>query len=224
MAFVNDTASPLAQASQRSFALHAGPELSVAATKSFIAQLVAGASLAAAWQQDAAFSAALQALPDALARAAVQLDWQAGIDTLQGAQRLYVIGRGTGLAVAMEAALKFKEVCGIQAEAFSGAEVQHGPMALVQDGFPMLVLAPRGPAQAGLLELAEQMRARGALVLLAAPPGTPGCHLPIVATGSEDLDPISVVQSFYRLVEGLARARGLDPDRPRHLNKVTRTN
>lgn len=222
IAFVNDTASPLAQASQRSFSLHAGPELSVAATKSFIAQLVAGASLTAAWQQDAAFSAALQALPDALARAAAQ-PWQAGIDTLQGAQRLYVIGRGTGLAVAMEAALKFKEVCGIQAEAFSGAEVQHGPMALVEDGFPMLVLAPRGPAQAGLLDLAEQMRARGALVLLAAPSGTPGCHLPIVATGSEDLDPISVVQSFYRLVEGLARARGLDPDRPRHLNKVTRT-
>lgn len=222
ISFVNDPESPLARAAQRSLALHAGPELSVAATKSCICQLVAGASLVAAWQQDANFAAALQALPEALARAAAQ-PWQDGIDVLRGAERLYVIGRGTGLPVAMEAALKFKEVCGIQAEAFSGAEVQHGPMALIEDGFPLLVLAPRGPAQAGLLDLAEQMRARGALVLVAAPSGTPGCHLPIIATGSEDLDPIAAAQSFYRMVEGLARARGLDPDRPRHLNKVTRT-
>jgi glucosamine--fructose-6-phosphate aminotransferase (isomerizing) len=123
----------------------------------------------------------------------------------------------------MEAALKFKEVCGIQAEAWSAAEVQHGPMALVEPGFPMLVFAPHGPAHTGLLLLAAQMRERGAHVLLAAPPGTPGCDLPLAATGHVDLDPIAVVQSFYRLVEALARARGLDPDRPRHLNKVTRT-
>ena len=123
----------------------------------------------------------------------------------------------------MEAALKFKEVCGIQAEAYSGAEVQHGPIALVEPGFPMLVLAPRGPAQPGLLLLAEQMRERGAHVLLAAPAGTPGCSLPLAATGHVDLDPISAVQSSYRMVEGLARARGLDPDKPRHLHKVTRT-
>jgi glucosamine--fructose-6-phosphate aminotransferase (isomerizing) len=67
------------------------------------------------------------------------------------------------------------------------------------------------------------MRDRGARVLLAAPPGTPGCELPLVATGHGDLDPIAMAQTFYRLVEALARARGLDPDRPRHLNKVTRT-
>ena len=222
LAFVNDPASPLAQACQRVFALHAGPELSVAATKSYIGQLVAGASLVAAWQQDAGFNAALQRLPEALQQAAAQ-DWSAGVEVLQRADRLYVIGRGTGLPVAMEAALKFKEVCGIQAEAFSGAEVQHGPMALIDEGFPLLVLAPHGPAQAGLLALAEQMRERGAQVLLAAPTGTPGCRLPIVATGHVDLDPISVVQSFYGMVEALARARGLDPDRPRHLRKVTRT-
>ena len=145
------------------------------------------------------------------------------IEALRGAERLYVIGRGTGLAVAMEAALKFKEVCGIHAEGYSGAEVQHGPMALVEDGFPMLVLAPRGPAQPGLLQLATQMRARGAKVLLAAPPGTPGAALPLLATAHEDLDPITIAQSFYRMVEALAHARGLDPDRPRHLAKVTRT-
>lgn len=222
LAFVNAAESPLAQAAQRCIALHAGPELSVAATKSYVAQLVAGAALTAAWQQDAAFSAALAALPAALDDAWAQ-DWGAAVEALHGADRLYVIGRGTGLPVAAEAALKFKEVCGIQAEAFSGAEVQHGPMALVEPGFPMLVLAPRGPAQAGLLLLAEQMRQRGARVLLAAPASTPGCDLPLAATGHADLDPIAAVQSFYRMVEALALARGLDPDKPRHLNKVTRT-
>jgi glucosamine--fructose-6-phosphate aminotransferase (isomerizing) len=226
VAFVNDAASPLALAAGRVIPLHAGPELSVAATKSCICQLVAGAGLVAAWQQevqqDLPFAAALQALPEALHAAAAQ-DWGAGIAALKDAERLYVIGRGTGLAVAMEAALKFKEVCGLHAEAYSGAEVQHGPMALVQPGFPMLVLAPRGPAFEGLLQLAAQMRERGAHVLLAAPPGTPGCDLPLAPTGHVDLDPISAVQSFYGMVEGLARARGLDPDQPRHLQKVTRT-
>jgi len=222
IAFVNDPESPLAQACQQTFALHAGPERSVAATKSYIAQLVAGASLAAAWQQDAAFSAALQALPEAL-NTAWQQDWTPAVDVLQAAERLYVIGRGTGLPIAMEAALKFKEVCGIQAEAYSGAEVQHGPMALVESGFPMLVLSPPGPAFEGLLVLARQMRERGARVLLAAPPGTPDAELPLAATGHVDLDPVAVVQSFYRMVEALALARGLNPDQPRHLNKVTRT-
>jgi glucosamine--fructose-6-phosphate aminotransferase (isomerizing) len=222
VAFVNDASSPLARAARRTIALEAGPETSVAATKSYIAQLVAGAAFTAAWQQDADFGAALTTLPQALDDA-WQQDWQAAIDVLAPAERLYVIGRGTGLPIAAEAALKFKEVCGIHAEAYSGAEVQHGPMALVEPGFPMLVFAPAGPAQAGLLQLAEQMRARGARVLLAAPPGTPGAELPLAPTAHVDLDPIAAVQSFYRMVEALARARGLDPDTPRHLNKVTKT-
>jgi glucosamine--fructose-6-phosphate aminotransferase (isomerizing) len=154
---------------------------------------------------------------------AARQDWRVAVDALQAADRLFVIGRGTGLAVAMEAALKLKEVCGMQAEAFSGAELRHGPMALVEQGYPLLVLAPRGPAQAGLLTLAEDMRQRGARVLLAAPPGTPGAELPLAPTGHEDLDPIAAVQSFYPMVEALARARGRNPDEPRHLNKVTRT-
>lgn len=222
VAFVNDAASPLARAAEHVVPLHAGPERSVAATKSFIAQLVAGAALVSAWQQDAGFEAALQALPEALARAA-DADWSEAVPALVDTRQLYVLARGTGLPVAMEAALKFKEVCGIQAEAFSGAEVQHGPMALVEPGFALLVLAPAGPAQAGLLQVAEEMRRRGGQVLLAAPPGTPGAQLPLVASGNVDLDPITTVQSFYPMVEALARARGRDPDQPRHLNKVTRT-
>ena len=222
VAVVNDPASPLAQAAQWLLQLHAGAETSVAATKSYIAQLVAGARIAAAWQQDDELNAALAALPAALERAAA-LDWRIAVDVLGDANRLFVVGRGTGLAVAMEAALKLKEVCGIQAEAFSGAELRHGPMALVEEGYPLLVFAPRGPAQAGLLALADDMRSRGARVLLAAPAGTPGAELPLMATGSVDLDPIAVVQSFYPMVETLARARGRNPDTPRHLNKVTRT-
>jgi glucosamine--fructose-6-phosphate aminotransferase (isomerizing) len=222
VAFVNDPASPLAQAAGHCIPLHAGPERSVAATKSYLCQLAAGAALTAAWGQDDDFAAALQALPEALERAAAQ-DWGLAVEALVGAERLFVIGRGTGLPVAMEAALKFKEVCGIQAEAYSGAEVQHGPMALVNEGFPMLVFAPAGPAQPGLLQLAAQMRGRGARVLLAAPPGTPGAELALVPTAHADLDPLSVAQSFYGMVEALARARGMDPDRPRHLSKVTRT-
>lgn len=227
LAIVNDAGSPLAQACRWVLPLHAGPERSVAATKSFIAQLGAGVRLVAAWEaqaEDAApgLAAALAKLPEALA-AATQCDWQAALPVLTCADRLFVIGRGPGLAVALEAALKFKETCGLQAEAFSGAELRHGPMALVDEGYPLLIFAPRGPAQAGLLELAHDMRRRGARVLLAAPTGTPGAELPLATTGHEDLDPITIVQSFYLMVEQLACARGRDPDAPPHLAKVTRT-
>lgn len=222
IAFVNDIESPLAKASRWVFPLHAGAEASVAATKSYIAQLVAGVRLTACWQDDDILRSALQQLPTAL-QAATQVDWQPAVEVLRDTQKLFVIGRGTGLAIAMEAALKFKETCAIQAEAFSGAEVKHGPMALIDEGYPMLIFAPRGPAQASLLALAEEMRGRGARVLLAAPVGTPGAELPLVTTAHEDLDPIAAIQSFYLMVEAVALARGLNPDVPRHLSKVTKT-
>jgi glucosamine--fructose-6-phosphate aminotransferase (isomerizing) len=221
-AFVNESDSPLGRAAEWVFPLHAGQETSVAATKSFIAQLVAGARLVAAWQNDATLTAALQQLPPAMERAC-NTDWSPALEVLAEADRLFVIGRGLGLPVAMEAALKFKETCGIQAEAFSGAEVQHGPMRLIEEGYPLLVFAPRGPAQAGLLEVARTMRARGARVLLAAPAGTADANLPLVESPVEELDPVCAIQGFYPMVEALARARGNDPDRPPHLKKVTRT-
>jgi len=222
VAFVNDTASPLAQAAQWVFDLHAGSERSVAATKSHIAQLVAGARLVAEWQDDQALRLALDALPADLQRASEQ-DWRSGVDAFADVDRLLVVSRGLGLAVAMEAALKFKEACGIQAEAFSGAELRHGPMALVEEGYPLLVFAVRGPAQPGLLALAEDMRKRGARVLLAASRGTAHADLPLATSDAEDLDPILAIQSFYPMVEALARARGRDPDAPRHLAKITVT-
>jgi glutamine---fructose-6-phosphate transaminase (isomerizing) len=227
VAFVNDVGSPLAQAARHVFPLHAGTELSVAATKSFIAQLVAGARLVASWQGEKSDRLAIGELPGALAQAS-HADWSAGVEALVDADRILVIGRGTGLAIAMEAALKLKETCGIQAEAFSGAEVQHGPMALVTRDYPVLVFAPRGPAQRGLLQVAKEMSERGARVLLIAPDEigsrpAPGQLLPLVTTANSELDPIAAIQSFYVMAEALSRARGLDPDRPPHLAKVTRT-
>ncbi|NBW48444.1 MAG: SIS domain-containing protein, partial [Betaproteobacteria bacterium] len=118
---------------------------------------------------------------------------------------------------------KFKETCGIQAETFSSAELRHGPMALIDQGYPLLILAPRGPAQEEMRQLAQEMRARGARVLRAITgPGEPG-NLPCTAAAHPDLDPICLIQSFYLMVEALARARGRDPDKPSYLSKVTLT-
>ena len=96
-------------------------------------------------------------------------------------------------------------------------------MALIDEGYPLLVFAPRGPAQAGLLELARAMRTRGARVLLAAPPEVAEAQLALVESALPELDPVCAIQSFYPMVEALARARGNDPDSPPHLKKVTRT-
>ncbi len=222
LAFVNDPESPLAQAAEHVIPLHAGAERSIAATKSFIAQLVAGIGLVAAWKKDVLLLKALEQLPANLERAAT-MDWSPAVQALVNAERLFVIGRGTCLPIALEAALKFKETCGIQAEAFSSAEVKHGPMALIDEDYPLLVFAPRGPAQASLLALADEMRSRSRRVLLAAPPDIAGVDLPLIDTGSEDLNPIAAIQSFYPMVEALARARGLNPDQPPHLAKVTKT-
>jgi glutamine---fructose-6-phosphate transaminase (isomerizing) len=222
-AFVNDPASPLAQAAAWPFALHAGAETSVAASKSFIAQLTAGARWIAAWQDHAALTSAIDALPSSLVQAldAGALWAERAAPLLVGCERMFVVGRGTGLAIAMEAALKLKEVCGIQAEAFSGAELRHGPLALIEPGYPVLVFAPRGPAHAGLVTLVDDLRARGALVLFAG--DGVGNALPLVHAAAAELDPLCAIQSFYVLAEALARARGRDPDAPPHLSKVTRT-
>jgi len=222
VAAVNVSGSPLADACEFELPLVAGPELSVAATKSYIAMLSISAQLVAHWQNDAELLAALKTLPEAL-RAAGKLDWSNAVEELRGVERMIVIGRGLGLAIAQEAALKLKETSGIQAEAFSSAEVRHGPMELIDRDYPLLVFAPRGPEQAGLLQLARDMKARGARVLLAAPAEVPEATLPLATTAHAALDPIAAILSFYVMAAGLAAARGRNPDAPRHLNKVTET-
>ena len=222
VAAVNAPSSPLADACEWHLPLVAGPELSVAATKSYIAMLSISAQLVAHWQNDAALLGALNTLPDALQDAG-ELDCSKAVDELRGIERMIVIGRGLGLAIAQEAALKLKETSGIQAEAFSSAEVRHGPMELIDRDYPLLVFAPRGPEQAGLLQLARDMQARGARVLLAAPSDVPEATLPLATTAHAALDPIAAILSFYVMAAGLAAARGRNPDAPRHLNKVTET-
>ncbi|WP_143751951.1 SIS domain-containing protein [Burkholderia sp. SRS-W-2-2016] len=222
VAAVNAPSSPLADACEWQLPLVAGPELSVAATKSYIAMLSISAQLVAHWQNDAELLGALASLPDALERAG-RLDWSMAVGELRGIERMIVIGRGLGLAIAQEAALKLKETSGIQAEAFSSAEVRHGPMELIDRDYPLLVFAPRGPEQAGLLQLAHDMRARGARVLLAAPDDVAEASLPLASTAHAALDPIAAILSFYVMAADLAAARGRNPDAPRHLNKVTET-
>ena len=223
VALVNAIDSPLAQAAEWAMPLHAGKEHSVAATKSFITSLVAGARLVAHWQNDPELKAGLDALPEALA-AGAEADWSPAIEVLAPARNIMVVGRGISFPIALESALKFKETSSLQAEAFSGAEIKHGPMALIEEGYPLLIFATRGPTQAGLVQLAAEMRGRGAHVLLAAPADVAERDLTLPVAATPDLDPIVAVQAFYVMAAKLAEARGMDPDRPRHLSKVTKTN
>lgn len=221
IALVNAESSPLAQLADDLLPLGAGVELSVAATKSYIASLAAIVQLVAAWANDAALSAALAAAPQLLERA-FALDWSAAVTRLTGAHNLYVVGRGVGLGIAQEAALKFKETCGLHAEALSAAELRHGPMALVRAGFPVLVLAQDDESRAGVAQLAGEMAAQGAHVLIAGASVPEATVLPTIAAHAV-IEPLLLVQSFYSMANALSLARGRDPDRPPNLSKVTET-
>ncbi len=218
VALVNVEDSPLAQLADTVIPLHAGAERSVAATKSYLASLAAILQLAACWKQDAALLAALDALPEAM-RQAWQGDWSGVSDGLVRAGNLFVLGRGIGLGAAQEAALKFKETCGLHAEAYSSAEVKHGPMALVGAGFPVLAFAQPDETGAGTAAVAAEFAARGAQVWLAGAEG----DLPLPAAPHPLCAPLLVVQAFYRAINALALQRGHNPDLPPHLNKVTET-
>jgi len=221
VALCNTPGAPLMQAVDVAIPLHAGPETSVAATKSYIATLSCVVQLVAHWAQDFGLSAELARLPSQLARA-WECDWSAGIDALAGAHNLYVVGRGFGLGIAQEAALKLKETCGLHAEAFSSAEVKHGPMALVREGFPVLMFTQDDETRAGIEALAAEFAARGATVLIAGARARGAVTLPTI-TAHPVLEPVLAIQSFYAMANNLSLARGLDPDRPPHLLKVTET-
>jgi glucosamine--fructose-6-phosphate aminotransferase (isomerizing) len=221
LALVNASGSPLGEIADMTLPLHAGPETSVAATKSYIAALAAIADLVAAWAGDEALDAALGVLPDRLGQA-WQADWSPLVDHLADAKGLYVIGRGVGLGVAQEAALKFKETCGLHAEAFSAAEVRHGPMALVGPDFPLLVFRQSDETEAGIDALVAETIARGAPVLVTGQGPAGAVPLPSIAAHPA-IEPILQIQSFYRAANALSLKRGFDPDRPPHLRKVTET-
>jgi len=219
--WVNAERSPLAQLADELLPLHAGAERSVAATKSFIASLAAIVQLVAEWSGDGTLGEALAQAPQLLARA-WQLDWSAAVRRLATASSLYVIGRGLGLGIAQEAALKFKETCGLHAEAVSAAELRHGPMALVRAGFPLLVFSQNDESRAGIVELAAELAGQGADVLLAGAPLAHTTELPTEGAHPV-IEPLLFAQSFYRMANALSLARGHNPDAPPHLRKVTET-
>lgn len=221
LSLCNSPDAALNDLAHHAIALRAGAESSVAATKSFIASLSAILHLVARWKTDAELLAAFARLPAELARA-WQLDWRAALEPLRDATSVFVVARGYGLGIAQEAALKLKETCSLHAEAFSAAEVQHGPMALVRAGFPVLILAQDDATHAGTLALAEQFIARGARVMLAGAQLPGAITLPTLAAHPVSA-PLLLIQSFYRLASTLAQLRGLNPDAPPHLRKVTET-
>lgn len=221
ISLVNDEASPLFALADVALPLCAGAERSVAATKSFIASLAAIVHLVAEWTQERRIANAAAALPGLLDRAWMQ-DWSMALPTLRDATNLYAVGRGHGLGVAQEMALKFKETCGFHAEAFSAAEVRHGPMALVGPDFPVLLTAQDDESQASVRALAEEFAGRSAPLLVAGLKDVPGTILPSLDADAL-VQPILLVQSFYRMVNHLSVLRGRDPDRPPTLNKVTET-
>jgi glucosamine--fructose-6-phosphate aminotransferase (isomerizing) len=212
LAITNDEASPLGRSADICLPLCAGPELSVAATKTFIASVTMAAALVATSGENRSLTAALAELPEHLV-AALTMSWPDVEAAIASARSLYVLGRGPSLPIAQEAALKLKETCGLHAEGFSAAEVMHGPMELVGEGFPVLMLVPNDRAAASAKEVADRLRSAGAAVLF--PLYRPAAHLV--------LDPISMIQTFYRSAEHIALRRGRDPDRPKLLQKVTQT-
>ncbi len=223
IALVNDAASPAARDADALLPLHAGEERSVAATKSMIASLVAGLSLVAHWSEDAELAAALDRLP-AILDASRDAPPDETVETLARAGSLYVIGRGATFAVAAEAALKLKETSAIHAEAFSSAEVLHGPAGVIGPGFPTLCFAPADAARDSFFETVDRLQSFGAAPLMVDVAPHPRWPTLVAPDGGHALTtPIAALHAFYRLAEAVARRRGRDPDQPPHLMKVTRT-
>jgi glutamine---fructose-6-phosphate transaminase (isomerizing) len=221
IAILNVTDSPIGLEADFVVPLYAGEEKSVAATKSFIASCAAAAAVVAAWSGDVALTTAVNQLPQTL-QTALTHDWSAA-EALASERSLYVLGRGPALAMAEEAALKLKETASLHAEAFSPAEVMHGPLQLVERGFPVLCFAPDDAAAVTTRVALDRLVSSGAKVFTASALAMPGVHLPVAATGHGLTDPIAIIQSFYGLAERIARLRGHDPDRPERLRKVTET-
>jgi glucosamine--fructose-6-phosphate aminotransferase (isomerizing) len=221
LALCNSPDAPLIGAADWVIELRAGLETSVAATKSYLATLAALMRLVAAWTRDTALESSVAALPQLMDQSWA-LDWSAALPPLRAAAHLYVVGRGLGLGAAQETALKCKETCGLHAEAFSSAELRHGPYALLGPGFPALLFAQRDATQPGVEALAADLARRGVPLILAGARVAGAITLPTLDSGAE-AGPLLLVQSAYRLIATLALARGFDPDHPAYLRKVTET-
>lgn len=221
VAITNNAGSRLAGAADTTLPIHAGPELSVAATKTFVTSLVAGLWLIAAIKDDHALISAIRALPEHLLQA-TRCDWSEAAAAIDGSS-LFTLGRGPSWAISNEAALKFKETCLIHAESYSSAEVLHGPVSIVGQSFPVISFAAADAAEASVAETSDALAAKGARVFSLADGVTQARPLPRVRTGHWLTDPVAAIVSFYGMVESVAVGRGINPDAPRHLNKVTET-
>ncbi|GHC78016.1 SIS domain-containing protein [Limoniibacter endophyticus] len=228
IALLNDLDTPLGMEADHVLSVGAGPEKAVAATKSYVMSLIALAKLIADFCQEETLLAALGSLPATLDEA-LRCNWRAFRETLSPGTSLYVIGRGPGLSVAQEAALKFKETCQIHAESYSSAEVLHGPIQLAGGGFIALVFLARDASRASTIAAIERLAQVGTRVFVVDPASEISLkhkrvqYLPCAPAKHPALDVISQISSFYIMVEQLAASFGLDPDRPALLNKVTRT-
>jgi glucosamine--fructose-6-phosphate aminotransferase (isomerizing) len=221
VAICNTQDSPLMRSAHYSIDICAGQETSVAATKSYIGSMSAIVHLVASWTRDDQLMRALELASVELDQA-WSADWSAAIEPLRNATNMFVVGRGFGLGIVQEAALKLKETCGLHAEGFSAAEVQHGPMALVRTGFPVLAFSQSDDTRASIESIAREFVRRNAHVLLAGGNVDGAMSLPVIEAHPV-IEPMLMIESFYRLAEALARARGYDPDMPPHLCKVTET-
>ena len=221
VALVNVDDSPLASLAHEVLPLRAGDEISIAATKSFIASLAALVHLASSWCADEKLEKELRGAP-ALLHEAWNCDWSEAVEPIACCRDLYVLGRGIGLGIAQESALKFKEVCGLHAEAFSAAEVLHGPIAIAGDNFPMLVYAQNDKTRPGIDALLGTLSDRGMKLITAGATKDGAINLP-TPTSHPAIEPLLRIQSFYRMANELSIRLGRNPDTPPNLKKVTAT-
>ena len=222
VAVVNDVKSPLASGADAVLPLDCGVERSVAATKTFLTSAVILAALVAEWRGDGPLAEAARDLPDALEKSLIA-DWSEALPVLRDANSAYVVGRGPALPIAAEAALKLKETAMLHAEAVSGAEIMHGPVQLVEPGFPVIAFRPRDAAYDAMDEAVSRLKSMAARVFVAEGSERRPGRLPFAASGHPLLDPLVMLLPFYALAEQVSRARGFDPDRPTRLKKVTET-
>lgn len=222
IAITNDDQSPLAQVSAHTLNIQAGVERSVPATKTFVTSIVAGLLLIAHWQKDQELLTAIKNLP-AQVEDAVNCDWTSLCDHMKNKEDIFILGRGPAMAIANEAALKFKEICPIHAQAFSSAELMHGPKSIVNEGFTVLALASRDASENSLIEVANSLVGQNANIFITTDKPANGQKLPFVASGHPLTDPLLLIICYYQFIEKLARARGLNPDMPPHLKKITET-
>ncbi|HKT37083.1 MAG TPA: SIS domain-containing protein, partial [Ktedonobacterales bacterium] len=208
--------------------LGVGIEQSVAATKTYLAQLAVIAAFAAVWSGSPQRLEELRALPDAL-EGTLQgtSDIAARIQRYRDSEGFTVIGRGFNYATAFELALKLKELTYALAIAYSSADFRHGPVATISEGSPVILVMPEGAAYADMYELALELRQRQAdlLIISDAPEALALASTPLELAVSvpEWLSPLTAILPGQALALQLTLSRGLDPDAPRGLRKVTRT-